>query len=90
MSREKLLGDWNELLDDEFESPYFKVLMDYVKAAYKTQKVVPESKNIFRAFRETKHSDVKVIIISSNPYTSLDNNGIAFSTFSNKTPYFLL
>ena len=46
----KIEDSWKKALADEFEKPYFKELGNFIKSEYKTHKVYPPPKDIFRAF----------------------------------------
>lgn len=71
---------WKLLLIDEFDKPYFKDLIGFVKEEYKSKEIYPPGKNIFKAFNECTVDDVKVVILGQDPYhTSGVANGLAFS-----------
>ena len=46
----KIAPSWKEVLQGEFEKPYFTGLVDFVKNEYRTQKVFPPGKEIFPGF----------------------------------------
>ena len=64
----KLDPSWKEKLKDEFEKPYFKELIEFVKSEYKTKTVYPPGPYIFRALNECTFDKVKVVIIGQDPY----------------------
>lgn len=64
----KLDPSWKERLKDEFEKPYFKDLIEFVKNEYKTQTIYPPGPFIFRALNECTFDKVKVVIIGQDPY----------------------
>jgi uracil-DNA glycosylase len=71
---------WKRALAEEFEKPYFKELTDFVKEEYKTSKVYPAPKNIFRAFELTPFDKVKVVILGQDPYHGVGQaHGLSFS-----------
>lgn len=75
-----LSDDWNSMLRNEIEQPYFQQLAEFVENEYATEKVFPEYENIFRAFELCHPNDIKVVIIGQDPYHG-DNqaNGLCFS-----------
>jgi uracil-DNA glycosylase len=76
----KIAPSWKSRLDDEFDKPYFKSLITFVKSEYKTATVYPPGKEIFRAFDACAFDDVKVVIIGQDPYHGPGQaNGLCFS-----------
>jgi len=76
----QLHESWKEILEDEFESTYFKNLAQFVKEAYITQTCFPHGKNIFSAFDNCHFSNLKVVIIGQDPYHGKGQaNGLCFS-----------
>lgn len=77
----KIEPSWKELLKEEFDRPYFEQIVSQVKAAYRSEPVAPEAKNIFRAFDLCPFDKVKVVILGQDPYhTPGVADGLAFST----------
>lgn len=73
-------NDWNEILKEEFEKPYFKKLDAFLKDAYKSHHIFPEYKNIFSALNQTPYQDVKVVILGQDPYHGINQaHGLSFS-----------
>lgn len=71
---------WKALLMEEFEKPYFLSLVDFVKDAYKTQKVYPPGKEVFRAFDLCPFDEVRVVILGQDPYHGKGQaHGLCFS-----------
>jgi len=71
---------WKTHLQDEFEKPYFKLLVDFVKDEYSLHRCFPPGKEIFAAFDNCSFDDVKVVIIGQDPYHGLNQaNGLCFS-----------
>ena len=72
---------WKEVLQDEFEQPYFQQIADYLrreKAEGKT--VFPPGSLIFNAFNKTPFSQVKVVILGQDPYIKPgEAMGLSFS-----------
>lgn len=71
---------WKKVLEKEFEKPYFKTLVEFVKNAYQTQQVFPPASLIFNAFDSTPFHLVKVVIIGQDPYHNIGQaHGLSFS-----------
>ena len=76
----KISDSWKNQLENEFEQPYFKKLVDFVKSEYQTQTIYPPGKLIFNAFEKCPFEDVKVVIIGQDPYHGEGQaNGLCFS-----------
>ncbi|NEM97505.1 uracil-DNA glycosylase [Pontibacter burrus] len=76
----KIEESWQNVLQDEFEKPYFKDLVAFVKDEYKSEKVYPPGNLIFHAFEMCPFEDVKVVILGQDPYHGPNQaNGLAFS-----------
>ena len=72
--------DWKEILQPEFDKPYFKTLVEFVKKEYETQTIYPPGNLIFNAFNQCKWDDLKVVIIGQDPYHGPNQaNGLCFS-----------
>src|SRR5258706_11016889 len=71
---------WKKILAPEFEKPYFQELSEFVKKEYKTKKVYPPPKEIFRAFDLCPFEKVKVVILGQDPYHGAKQaNGLSFA-----------
>lgn len=71
---------WKELLQPEFEKPYFTNLVEFVRSEYANHTVYPSGANIFRALDKCSPDDVKVVIIGQDPYHGEGQaNGLCFS-----------
>ncbi len=76
----KIHDSWKKHLAQEFEKPYFKELVEFVKAEYTGKKVYPAPSNIFRAFELCPFEKVKVVILGQDPYHGDGQaNGLCFS-----------
>ena len=75
------IGDsWKNLLEAEFQKPYFQTLVKFVKEEYSTFKCFPPGNQIFAAFDHCLFDDVKVVIIGQDPYHGPGQaNGLCFS-----------
>ena len=71
---------WKKHLNPEFEKPYFKDLVEFVKNEYRNHKCFPKGSEIFNAFNHCTFDDVKVVIIGQDPYHGIGQaNGLCFS-----------
>lgn len=59
---------WKEVLEEEFEQPYFKKLTEAVRTAYRSSTIYPPASLIFNAFDLTPFEQVKVVILGQDPY----------------------
>ena len=59
---------WRQVLQDQFDSPYFAELTRFVRAAYAKGIVYPPGRFIFEAFNRTPFDKVKVVILGQDPY----------------------
>ena len=81
MSEIKIAPQWEALLREEFEKPYFSTLRQKVRTAYLHKNIFPLPKNVFRAFDLCMPSDVRVVILGQDPYhTPGVADGLAFSS----------
>ena len=73
-------ANWKNILKDEFEKPYFKFLIDFVKSEYKTYKCYPKGSNIFNAFDYCPFDTTRVVILGQDPYHGPKQaHGLSFS-----------
>ncbi|MBU1017684.1 uracil-DNA glycosylase [Patescibacteria group bacterium] len=80
----KIEPSWKERLAEEFDKPYFKELVDFVRAEYQSKKVFPPPKNIFKAFDLCPFDNVKVVILGQDPYHGPGQaHGLCFSVNQN-------
>ena len=77
----KILGnDWDEILGDEFDKPYYKNLRKFLDVEYKTKTIYPLPQNIYAALRLTTYKDTKVVILGQDPYHEENQaHGLSFS-----------
>ncbi len=61
-------NDWDALLTEEFEKPYYLQLRKFLVQQYRTVTVYPAAQDIFNALRSTAYRDVKVVILGQDPY----------------------
>ncbi len=73
-------NSWKEQLAGEFEKPYFKELVNFVKSEYSSHTCFPKGSQIFAAFDYCSFDNVKVVIIGQDPYHGIGQaNGLCFS-----------
>ncbi len=71
---------WKSYLEEEFNQPYFKELVTFVKQEYVQYLIYPPAKQIFGAFDLCKFEDTKVVILGQDPYHGPNQaNGLCFS-----------
>lgn len=71
---------WKKHLNSEFEKPYFKQLVNFIKNEYALKTIYPKGKKIFNAFNKTPFDKIKVVILGQDPYPKPDQaNGLCFS-----------
>ena len=76
----KISESWKNLLQEEFNKPYFEELTRFVKSEYSAGQVFPAGRNIFRAFDKCPFDRLKVVIIGQDPYHGVGQaNGLCFS-----------
>lgn len=72
--------NWYELLEKEFEKPYYKNLINFLEMEYETKTIYPKPENVFNALNRVKYDDVKVVIIGQDPYHGMGQaHGLSFS-----------
>lgn len=75
-----LHNDWQDLLADEFDKPYYQKLRAFLKQAYQTERVFPPMNAIYTALHETPYHEVRVVILGQDPYHGAGQaHGLAFS-----------
>lgn len=84
----KFNNNWDYLLKDEFEKPYYLNLRKFLVNEYKTQTIHPNMNDIFNALKLTDYKDVRVVILGQDPYHQPGQaHGLAFSVKTGvKTP----
>ncbi|GAB4161234.1 MAG: uracil-DNA glycosylase [Candidatus Dojkabacteria bacterium] len=76
----KMEASWKNRLESEFEKPYFKELVSFVKNEYRNYTVYPPGPDIFKALNLCPFENVKVVILGQDPYHNpREANGLAFS-----------
>lgn len=71
---------WRQVLQPEFDKPYFELLTNFVRHAYATRQCFPPAGQIFRAFDLCPFDKVRVVIIGQDPYHDFNQaHGLCFS-----------
>ena len=72
--------DWNPLLRDQFELPYWRELQDFVADDRRRHPVYPPHDEVFAALHLTPYASVKVMILGQDPYHGPGQaHGLCFS-----------
>ena len=76
----KIEKSWQEVLQPEFDKPYFENLVGFVKQEYASRTIFPPAGQIFSAFNTCPFIDVKVVILGQDPYHGPGQaHGLCFS-----------
>ena len=59
---------WQQVLQPEFDKPYFELLTDFVRQQYQMHQVFPPARLIFSAFDSCPFDSVRVVILGQDPY----------------------
>ena len=64
----KITKEWDEVLSEEFSSPQYLVLREFLKTEYSNHTVYPSMYDIFNSMKVTPFSEVKVVLLGQDPY----------------------
>jgi uracil-DNA glycosylase len=70
---------WYKVLEEYISSKAFTKLASTITALRHKKTIYPPRELIFRAFKETPYTKVKVILLAQNPYHNGSMDGLAFS-----------
>ena len=71
---------WKSVLIDQFQSPYFQTLKEFLVEEKKKYTLYPPGRLIFNAFQRTPFDRVKVVILGQDPYHGKGQaHGLCFS-----------
>ena len=71
---------WRQILQPEFDKPYFELLTTFVRQQYQTRQCFPPARLIFNAFDSCPFNQVRVVIIGQDPYHDVGQaHGLCFS-----------
>src|SRR5690606_14391699 len=72
--------DWNPVLRDQFEQPYWAELQAFVAAERARYTVYPPPEEVFAALHLTPYAAVKAVILGQDPYHGPGQaHGLCFS-----------
>jgi uracil-DNA glycosylase len=72
--------DWNPLLRDEFDEPYWAELMSFVREERRRHAVYPPDGEVFAALHLTPYATTRVVILGQDPYHGPGQaHGLCFS-----------
>lgn len=76
----KIEESWKQVLQPEFDKPYFELLTSFVRREYQTHTCYPPGPLIFNAFNSCPFDRVRVVIIGQDPYHDVGQaHGLCFS-----------
>lgn len=77
----QIAQSWKEVLQPEFDKPYFAQITQFLKAEKQAGKTIyPPGPFIFNAFNTTPFNEVKVVILGQDPYHNPGQaHGLSFS-----------
>lgn len=71
---------WKEVMQPEFDKPYFELLTSFIREAYQSRRCFPPAGQIFAAFDACPFDRVRVVIIGQDPYHEPGQaHGLCFS-----------
>lgn len=84
----KINESWKQVLNKEFDKPYFKELVEFLHNEKRIGKAIyPPGSLIFNAFELTPFDKVKVVILGQDPYHGAGQaEGLSFSVPEGVTP----
>lgn len=71
---------WTRHIESEMAKEYFIKLRSFIKAEQSVKQIYPDNSLIFNAFEQCPYTDLKVVIIGSEPYGNGYDHGLAWST----------
>ncbi len=80
-------NEWDTLLADELEQPYYQALRQFLAEEYRTAVVYPNQYDIFNALKLSTYSSVRVVILGQDPYHGPGQaHGLSFSVRKGVAP----
>lgn len=64
----KFGNDWDEVLRDQVEAPYFQNIIKQLNVEYRKTRCFPPPELVFNALRSTAYRDVRAVILGQDPY----------------------
>ena len=59
---------WRNVLQEEFDKPYFAKLAAFIREEYRTRQICPVNRDLFRVFNRCPFGRVRVVILGQDPY----------------------
>ncbi|MNL19829.1 Uracil-DNA glycosylase [compost metagenome] len=73
-------NDWDEILEEETQKPYFQELRYALAREYKQYTVYPPKEELFSALKLTPYNRTRVVILGQDPYHGAGQaHGLSFS-----------
>ena len=73
-------NDWQPLIDQEIQQPYFRQLLTFIEQQYNEETIYPAKENVFNALKLTPFHKTKVVILGQDPYHGPNQaHGLSFS-----------
>ena len=73
-------NEWLSIFKSEVNKKYFKLIIEELESCAEENILCPIPKNIFRAFKKTSFSNLKVVIVGQDPYHGRGQaNGLSFA-----------
>ncbi|MDF2558244.1 MAG: uracil-DNA glycosylase [Bacillales bacterium] len=80
VDNQMLKNDWQAILFEEFNKPYFINLRTFLNVEYERQTIYPQEEEIFSALHYTPYEEVKVVLLGQDPYHGPGQaHGLSFS-----------
>ena len=64
----RITEEWDSVLEEEFSSPSYKSLREFLKEEYSTKTIYPSMYDIFNSMKHTPFENVKVVLLGQDPY----------------------
>ena len=73
-------NEWLSIFKNEINKKYFKFIIEELENCAEENILCPSPKNIFKAFKKTSFSNLKVVIVGQDPYHGRGQaNGLSFA-----------
>lgn len=76
----KITEEWDGILSEEFTSPSYLKLRQFLKEEYSARTIYPSMYDIFNSMKQTSFGNVKVVLLGQDPYHEAGQAmGLSFS-----------
>lgn len=80
MAKQIFGNDWDKVMGDEFQKPYYQRLRKFLIEEYRNETVFPLMEDMWTAFKLTPYNRMKVVILGQDPYHGFGQaHGLSFS-----------